>query len=81
MLQDRYLADLPIVIAAIDPCFSCTDRVISVRQGNDAAGQRLSWSSLREQSIDWYRRQGIDFSQLNQTFRMGERKSWRFSTF
>ena len=26
-LKDRYLADLPIVIAAIDPCFSCTDRI------------------------------------------------------
>ena len=26
MLKDGYLADMPIVIAAIDPCFSCTDR-------------------------------------------------------
>ena len=30
MLKDRYLADMPIVIAAIDPCFSCTDRTIAV---------------------------------------------------
>jgi NADH-quinone oxidoreductase subunit D len=68
MLKDRYLADLPIVIAAIDPCFSCTDRVISVRASDHAAGQPMDWSTLREQSIDWYRRQGIDFSQLNRTF-------------
>ena len=27
MLKDRFLADVPIVVAAIDPCFSCTERV------------------------------------------------------
>ena len=31
MLKGGYLADVPIVIAAIDPCFSCTDRVALVR--------------------------------------------------
>ena len=31
MLEDGYLADLPIVMAAIDPCFSCTDRMIAVK--------------------------------------------------
>ncbi|MDR3644583.1 MAG: nickel-dependent hydrogenase large subunit, partial [Clostridia bacterium] len=30
MLEGGYLADVPIVIAAIDPCFSCTDRAIKV---------------------------------------------------
>ena len=30
MLRDRYLADMPIVVAAIDPCFSCTDRLVAV---------------------------------------------------
>jgi NADH-quinone oxidoreductase subunit D len=70
MLQDRYLADLPIVIAAIDPCFSCTDRAILLRRSDGTTGQTLSWSAVREQSIDWYRRQGIDFSQLNTTFRI-----------
>ena len=37
MLKDGYLADMPIVIAAIDPCFSCTDRLISVKHEADAA--------------------------------------------
>ena len=31
MLENNYLADVPIVIAAIDPCFSCTDRMIVTR--------------------------------------------------
>ncbi len=30
MLRDNYLADAPLTIASIDPCFSCTDRVVVV---------------------------------------------------
>ena len=30
MLKNHYLADAPAIIASIDPCFSCTDRVIVV---------------------------------------------------
>jgi len=56
MLEDRYLADLPIVVAAIDPCFSCTDRAIEV-EGKGL----MSWEKLRQYSIDWYRKQGVDF--------------------
>jgi len=70
MLQDRYLADMPIVIAAIDPCFSCTDRTISVTDAYDASPHILNWSALHSYSIDWYRRQGIDFSRLNKKFKL-----------
>ena len=73
MLKDRYLADLPIVIAAIDPCFSCTDRMISVRRDN-VEPQVMNWPSLHTYSIDWYRRQGIDFSELNRKFKIREQK-------
>ncbi len=36
MLKDQHLADAPIIIASIDPCFSCTDHVlvIDVRTGS-----------------------------------------------
>ena len=30
MLRDESLADAPIIIASIDPCFSCTDRIVIV---------------------------------------------------
>jgi NADH-quinone oxidoreductase subunit D len=70
MLKDRYLADMPIVIAAIDPCFSCTDRTISVMDVYDQLPKTMNWSALRSYSIDWYRRRGIDFSQLNKKFRI-----------
>ncbi|MCY0868463.1 MAG: NADH-quinone oxidoreductase subunit C [Desulfurococcus sp.] len=32
MLAGELLADVPLTIASIDPCFSCTDRVIVVRR-------------------------------------------------
>jgi NADH-quinone oxidoreductase subunit D len=59
MLEDRYLADLPIVVAAIDPCFSCTDRSIQV----EGKGE-ISWEALRQYSIEFYRKQGVDFRKL-----------------
>lgn len=31
MLRDQPLADAPLTIASIDPCFSCTDRIIVIR--------------------------------------------------
>ncbi len=33
MLQGEQLADVPIIVASIDPCLSCTDRVSIVRGG------------------------------------------------
>jgi membrane-bound hydrogenase subunit alpha len=64
MLENQNLADVPITIAAIDPCFSCTDRMIRV-SGQDGASEEMSWERLRAHGIQWYRRQGIDFSALN----------------
>ena len=64
MLEDGYLADLPIVIAAIDPCFSCTDRTISVRDTARGTPQTLTWDELSRYGIDWHRRRGIDFSKV-----------------
>jgi membrane-bound hydrogenase subunit alpha len=64
MLKDRFLADVPIVIAAIDPCFSCTDRLISVNSDNKEK-KIMTWDDLRLYSIDWHKKQGVDFSGLN----------------
>jgi NADH-quinone oxidoreductase subunit D len=70
MLEDNNLADVPIAIAAIDPCFSCTDRMIRLHdtRGDD---RTVRWEDLRTYSIGWYRKRGIDFSGLNR--KMGER--------
>jgi NADH-quinone oxidoreductase subunit D len=65
MLKDRYLADMPIVIAAIDPCFSCTDRSIVIDRLDGGKGGVMSWEALRDYSIEWHRKRGIDFAALN----------------
>jgi NADH-quinone oxidoreductase subunit D len=65
MLEDRYLADMPIVVAAIDPCFSCTDRLIAIRDLEDQAKNTVVWESIRLKGIDWYKKQGVDFTALN----------------
>ena len=65
MLQDRNLADMPIVIAAIDPCFSCTDRMTQVTDLADNSRQVWDWEKLRSHGIEWYRQRGVDFTALN----------------
>jgi NADH-quinone oxidoreductase subunit D len=66
MLEDRQLADLPIVIAAIDPCFSCTDRLITVSDTKTRGTSKIvKWEEIRSYGIEWYRSNGVDFSKLN----------------
>jgi len=69
MLEGDNLADVPIVIAAIDPCFSCTDRMIRLvrsEQGDSGAEARsIGWEEMRVRGIEWYRGRGVDFADLN----------------
>ncbi|MFA6216438.1 MAG: nickel-dependent hydrogenase large subunit [Candidatus Omnitrophota bacterium] len=69
MLEDRYLADMPIVVAAIDPCFSCTDRMISIHNLDNRKKMTIPWEDLHVQSIEWHKKRGIDFSGLNRKLR------------
>jgi membrane-bound hydrogenase subunit alpha len=64
MLEDGYLADLPIVIAAIDPCFSCTDRSIGIRDATRGGRRTMSWEEVSRYGVDFYRRRGIDPSRI-----------------
>jgi len=60
MLEGSYLADVPIIIAAIDPCYSCTDRAIVVNSGGTT--EVMDWQRLRQYGIDWYKERGVDVS-------------------
>ncbi len=62
MLEDGYLADLPIVVAAIDPCFSCTDRMVAVRGADDA--KTMNWEEVVQYGVRWYRERGVDLSNI-----------------
>jgi len=68
MLEDRYLADMPIVVAAIDPCFSCTDRLVSINDADHNSKNTFEWEKIHRDSIEWYKKRGIDFAKLNKTF-------------
>ena len=62
MLENGYLADLPIVVAAIDPCFSCTDRMVAVRGASES--KTMNWEELVQYGVRWYRERGIDLSNV-----------------
>jgi len=65
MLEDRYLADMPIVIAAIDPCFSCTDRLVALRDAKSKEKNTVAWETIRLNGIHWHKHRGVDFTSLN----------------
>jgi ech hydrogenase subunit E len=47
------LADIPVILAGIDPCFSCNDRSVLVdRRGNKAS--IWTWEELRQYGIRYY---------------------------
>lgn len=52
----QQLADVPMILAGIDPCFSCNDRAVIVTQAGDADGAIWSWQQLRHYSQAYYRR-------------------------
>ncbi|HNW45526.1 MAG TPA: nickel-dependent hydrogenase large subunit [Elusimicrobiales bacterium] len=63
MLEGGWLADVPLVIAAIDPCMSCTDRA-AVWDQKKGKMQVYGWEEMRKLGIEHYKRRGINFSRL-----------------
>ncbi len=53
-LRGNYLADAPIILAAIDPCYSCTDRVVVV-DAEDESMKLVPLDVLRVESNKWYK--------------------------
>ncbi|HSM57926.1 MAG TPA: nickel-dependent hydrogenase large subunit [Candidatus Sulfomarinibacteraceae bacterium] len=53
-----HLADVPMILVGIDPCFSCNDRAITLRNDSGhVAGQikAWTWDDLRRYGIEYYR--------------------------
>jgi ech hydrogenase subunit E len=46
------LADMPMLLAGIDPCFSCNDRLISIKRAQGA--DIWTWEDLRRYGIRYY---------------------------
>lgn len=48
------LADVPMILVGIDPCFSCNDRCVQVNNSNGS--EAWTWERLRQYGIDYYAR-------------------------
>lgn len=58
MLKGTYLADVPIIVAAIDPCMGCMDRVLLLKHGQEKPGEIVDGEQLRIYGIKWYAARG-----------------------
>ena len=70
MIKDQQVADMTITLGSIDPCFSCTDRLIGVKELGHKKRRVLKWEELHSYSIQWYMEHGIDFSELNRKLKI-----------
>ena len=48
----HHLADIPMLLVGIDPCFSCNDRL--VRVSNDSSSTVWTWDHLRQLAREYY---------------------------
>jgi NADH-quinone oxidoreductase subunit D len=54
LVVGHQLADVPLILAGIDPCFSCNDRMVSInRKGSQP--EACSWERLRQHGINHYK--------------------------
>ncbi len=60
MLIGNYVADIPVIVAGIDPCISCMERVAIVdldASNENNAVKIMSKEELRRFSLEWYKEQ------------------------
>ncbi|MEJ5314782.1 MAG: nickel-dependent hydrogenase large subunit [Anaerolinea sp.] len=48
------LADMPMILAGIDPCFSCNDRMVQLKRKDSQ--QWMNWEDLRQYGIEYYKK-------------------------
>ncbi len=49
LAKGHQLADMPMILVGIDPCFSCQDRMVTVRDADRA--ETWTWNELREYGL------------------------------
>jgi NADH-quinone oxidoreductase subunit D len=59
------LADIPMIVVGIDPCFSCNDRAVEVRRippggipGAECSRERMSWEELVRYGVRFHEGSG-----------------------
>ena len=53
LVVGHQLADVPMILVGIDPCFSCNDRAVLVSRRNDT--ETWTWERLRQYGIEYYK--------------------------
>ncbi len=49
------LADMPMLLVGVDPCFSCNDRGVLLKPVGNGDERIWTWEQLREYGIEYYR--------------------------
>jgi NADH-quinone oxidoreductase subunit D len=55
-LVNQNIADIPVIVAAIDPCMSCTSR-ITVMNRKDTKTGVMTWDELRKHGRNLYQKE------------------------
>ena len=55
LVVGHQLADAPMILAGIDPCFSCNDRMVQIDRA-DRSANYWDWDTLRRYGIEYYER-------------------------
>ncbi len=58
LVVGHQLADVPMILAGIDPCFSCNDRSVMI-QGKQGPVQTWGWEDLRRYGIRHYQQKTL----------------------
>ncbi|HEX2694948.1 MAG TPA: NADH dehydrogenase subunit, partial [Acidobacteriota bacterium] len=55
MLKNGFIADIPLIFAAIDPCICCAERTVEVVDARSGEGRVLRFSDLRRAAAERYK--------------------------
>jgi membrane-bound hydrogenase subunit alpha len=55
MLKDGFIADIPLIFAAIDPCICCAERLVQLDNPRNGESTVLTFSQLREMANQRYK--------------------------
>jgi NADH-quinone oxidoreductase subunit D len=56
MLKNGFVADIPLIFAAIDPCICCAERMVELVDYRTGESKIVSTSELRKKSIEYYKK-------------------------
>jgi membrane-bound hydrogenase subunit alpha len=56
MLKSGFIADIPLIFAAIDPCICCAERLVQLDNARSGESRTLTFSQLRTMANEHYKK-------------------------